>query len=129
MCRRTSLPGSAGSSNSPFRADRSFSLRRFPGEQAASLQQFRVQNRRSGRASNRVVSEDDEPVVEYAVREQPPDGNAHAAAGVAVQAGLRAGFFVSHNDGMLGSGVQFQLLRYGPVGGGGFANFLDACMF
>jgi len=61
MCRRTSLPGSAGSSHSHFGVGRSFFLRRFPGEQAAaSLQQFHVQNRRSGRASNRVVSEDDE---------------------------------------------------------------------
>src|SRR5437588_3170426 len=82
-----------------------------PSDSPRRGEEFGVEDGRARRAAHRVVAERDEAVVEHAVTAYAPDGDAHAAASVAVEPGLRAVSLVAHDDGARGRRVQLQLLR------------------
>src|SRR5688572_1910744 len=102
---------------------RSFQWNRFSGTASsratkdsaakASLceQQLRVQDRRAGRAADRVVTEHDELVPEDRVLAHAPDDRGHPSLGVTVEHGLRPVRLLAHDDRMLRSAREIELLR------------------
>src|SRR5438270_9208032 len=74
-------------------------------------EEFGVEDGSAGSAADRVVAKRDEAVVEHRVGPYAPDGDAHAAARVAVESGLRAVLLIAHDDWTFGRSVEFQLLR------------------
>src|SRR4051812_45099312 len=98
MCRQTSSPESDGSSHPRFGGGAL--PRRLSIEQAARLQKFRVQDRRTCGAANCIVAQDNKAIVEHAVWELPSNGDAHAASRIAVHARLWPIFFIAHDHGV-----------------------------
>src|SRR5215472_688096 len=81
------------------------------------LQQFSIEQGRSGCTSNRVMREHGELPVEYWAWAQTPNGCGHSGAAIGIEARLRTitGAHVLHR--FFGSAWQFQLLRFSLVAG------------
>src|SRR5258705_5913207 len=84
-------------------------------EQALGKEQLGVEDGGARRAANGVVTQRHEAMAQDAVPRDPTDGEAHAAARVAIQPRLRAIGLVAHEDPAGRRGVETQLLRHAPA--------------
>ena len=75
-------------------------------------QQLRHQERASGRAAERIVRQTHEFPVEQGILAQTSRADAHTAADIPIQTGLRTVFFLKIRDELLGRVRKLQLLRY-----------------
>src|SRR6266508_6362633 len=82
-----------------------------PSQQAPRLEQLRIQDRRAGRAANRVVHQRDHAQIQQRTGAQPPDRDAHPALAIAIEPRLRAIVTVDVVQRLTRRRRQMQMLR------------------